>query len=172
MASGETNIAEEHIGRCIQLLRGRRVMLDSQLAELYGVQTRELLQAVRRNPDRFPNDFMFQLSETESEFLRSQSVISNARGGRRYRPFAFTDQGVAMLSSVRRSSRAVQVNIAIMRAFVNMRRMIEAHEDLSRRIDELEARFDGQFKTVFSAIRQLMSGPESSQPPIGFKPDD
>jgi hypothetical protein len=172
MADGADTVPPEQIERSILFVRGRRVMLDAQLAELYGVETRALVQAVKRNVDRFPHDFMFQLSQSEGASLRSQTVITKQRGGRRYRPIAFTEQGVAMLSSVLRSKRAVQVNIAIMRAFVHMRRMIEAHEELSRRIDELEARFNGQFKTVFEAIRSLMARPEIARTPIGFKPEN
>ncbi len=171
MSSVDGLVSAEQFEKAILLVRGRRVLLDAQLAELYGVETRALLQAVKRNPDRFPSDFMFQVTESESDTLRSQTVISKQQGGRRYQPFAFTEQGVAMLSSVLRSSRAIQVNIAIMRAFVHMRGMVEAHEDMARRIDELESRFDGQFRTIFEAIRSLMSRPEITSKSIGFKPD-
>jgi hypothetical protein len=161
----------ERIEQAILLLRGQKVMLDDDLAELYGVETRALVQAVRRNADRFPADFMFQLSAVEFEGLRSQSVISNARrGGRRYPPYAFTEQGVAMLSSVLRSQRAVQVNIEIMRAFVRLRRMLASNEDLSRRLEELEQKYDAQFKVVFEAIRQLMMPPDPPTRRIGFRP--
>jgi len=127
-------------------------MLDAVLAELYGVETRSLVQAVQRNRERFPADFMFQLTAEEHEGLRSQVVISKGRGGRRYPPYAFTEQGVAMLSSVLRSPRAVQVNIEIMRAFVRLREMLASHRDLARRLDELEQRYDAQFRAVFDAF--------------------
>jgi hypothetical protein len=153
-------ISTERIEKAILLIRGEKVMLDADLAALYGVETRSLLQAVKRNRSRFPRDFMFQLSNEELESLRSQIVISNiGRGGRRYRPYAFTEQGVAMLSSVLRSPRAVEVNIAIMRAFVTLRRWAIEHADLARRIDELESKYDQKFAVVFDAIRKLMELP-------------
>src|SRR5207249_6478808 len=139
-------------------------MLDADLAALYGVDTRELVQAVRRNVERFPKDFMFQLRQEELDSLRSQSVISNSgRGGRRTAPYAFTEQGVAMLSSVLRSPRAVQLNIGIMRAFVRLRKMIAAHEDLADKIKELEEKFqqhDQHFDSVFQALRELLEPKE------------
>ena len=153
-------ISTERIEKAILLIRGEKVMLDADLAALYGVETRSLLQAVKRNISRFPRDFMFQLSNEELESLRSQIVISNiGRGGRRYRPYAFTEHGVAMLSSVLRSPRAVEVNIAIMRAFVKLRRWVIEHADLARRIDELESKYDQKFAVVFDAIRKLMELP-------------
>jgi len=135
-----SNIASTHqIERLIRLIRGHKVMLDEDLAELYGVETRVLIQAVKRNSSRFPGDFMFQLSVEEAKSLRSQSVISNkGRGGRRYLPFVFTEQGVAMLSSVLNSERAVEINIQIMRAFVRLREMIASNKDLARKLDALE----------------------------------
>jgi hypothetical protein len=144
-------------------------MLDADLAELYGVETRALLQAVSRNQKRFPEDFMFQMSKEEYELLRSQIVISKkGRGGRRYLPYVFTEQGVAMLSSVLRSERAVQVNIEIMRAFVRLRRMIASNEDLARKLAALEKKYDAQFRVVFDAIRELMTPRESKKRKIGF----
>jgi hypothetical protein len=143
-------------------------MLDEDLANLYGVETRALVQAVKRNLDRFPADFMFQLSPDEAESLRSQIVTSKGRGGRRYPPYAFTEQGVAMLSSVLRSKRAVQVNIEIMRAFVRLRQILASHAVLARKLNELEKKYDSQFRAVFDAIRQLMSPPVEKRPPIGF----
>ncbi len=149
-------------------------MLDFDLALLYGVQTKVLNQAVRRNLDRFPEDFMFQLSWEETESLRSQSVTLDKVGpGRRgkhakYRPYAFTEQGVAMLSSVLRSERAVLVNIEIMRAFVRLRAMLSSHEDLARKLAALEKKYDAQFRAVFEAIRQLMTPPQPRRRPIGF----
>ena len=146
----------------ILLIRGQKVMLDSDLAFLYGVETKVLIQAVKRNIDRFPPDFLFRLSKGDSGFLRSQFVTSKpptGRGGRRYLPYAFTEQGVAMLSGVLNSPRAVQVNIEIMRAFVRLRRILASHAELARKLDELEGKYDRQFAVVFEAIRQLMSPP-------------
>lgn len=155
----------------IYLIRGEKVMLDSDLAQLYGVSAKVLNQAVKRNIDRFPLDFMFQLGELEMEFLRSQIVTSKTKegkGGRRYMPYAFTEQGVAMLSSVLRSSRAVQVNIEIMRAFMKMRRIMSGHKDLARKLNSLEKKYDVQFKAVFDAIRKLMKKDEKPGKRIGF----
>ena len=164
-------VPAERIERRILLIRGQKVMLDSDLATLYGVPTKVLLQAVKRNADRFPDDFMFQLDTEEFRNLRSQFVTSSGRhGGRRYAPYAFTEQGVAMLSSVLNSSRAVHVNIEIMRAFVRLRRMLAANKALARRLDELENRYDAQFKIVFDAIRQLMAPPDPARESIGFRP--
>jgi hypothetical protein len=162
---------EQHaaIAQAIRLIRGERVMLDHDLASLYGVETRVLVQAVRRNIARFPADFMFQLSVLELETLRSQSVISRSWGGRRYRPYAFTEQGVAMLSSVLRSPRAVAVNVEIMRAFVRLRRVLASHAELARKLEQLEQRYDAQFRTVFDAIRELMRPPVPEHRRIGFR---
>src|SRR5262249_131171 len=144
-------------------------MLDADLVELYGVETRVLLQAVGRNQKRFPKDFMFQLSKEEYELLRSQFVISKmGRGSRRYLPYAFTEQGVPMLSSVLRSERAVQVNIEIMRAFVRLREMIATHKDLARKLEALEKKYNAQFNVVFEAIRERMTPPEPKKRKIGF----
>lgn len=160
-------IPSERIERSILLFRGHKVILDSDLAELYGVETKALVQAVQRNIDRFPIDFMFQLTEEEFARLRSQIVTSN-RGGRRYAPYVFTEQGVAMLSSVLRSKQAVQVNIEIMRAFVRLRQMLSTNRELSKRLDDLEKRYDDQFSDVFEAIRELMSPTEPPKRRIGF----
>jgi len=168
IVTSSSALPPERIERRILLIRGQKVMLDADLAELYEVQTKELNLAVRRNLDRFPDDFMFQLSALEFRNLRLQSVTSNSWGGRRYRPYAFTEQGVAMLSSVLRSPRAVQVNIAIMRAFVNLRQILSSHRDLARRLEEMESRYDTQFRAVFEAIRELMQPPEKPQRKIGF----
>jgi hypothetical protein len=145
-------------------------MLDSDLAALYGVETKALNQAVRRSAERFPHDFMFQLTTEEADLLRSQIVTLKPGRGRhrKYRPHAFTEQGVAMLSSVLRSPRAVQVNVEIMRAFVRLRRMLGANEELARKLDALEARYDTQFKAVFEAIRELMTPPPRPPRRIGF----
>lgn len=154
-------------------------MLDADLADLYGVETRMLLQAVKRNSRRFPLDFMFRLKNHELENLRSQFVISSlaqgAYGGRRYLPYAFTEQGVAMLSGVLRSKRAVQVNIEIMRAFVRLRSLVAQHKDLAHKLAELESRIgthDKAIRSLFDAIRQLMTPPEKEKHPVGFVTTD
>ncbi|NOT96622.1 MAG: ORF6N domain-containing protein [Nitrospira sp.] len=161
----------ERIERTILVIRGHRVMLDADLAKLYGVTTFNLNKAVKRNSDRFPEDFMFRLSAQESAALTFQIGISKStgRGGRRYAPYAFTEQGVAMLSSVLRSKRAIHVNIAIMRAFVQLREMIGSNKALARRLTDLEKKYDGQFRIVFEAIRELMAEPEPKSRRIGFK---
>lgn len=162
-----TLVPAEHIERTILLIRGHKVILDRDLAKLYGVQTRDLNKAVNRNQDRFPSDFMIQLTRAEFNNLKFQFGTSSW-GGTRKLPRAFTEQGVAMLSSVLRSRRAVQVNIEIMRTFVRLREMIASHKDLARRLNELEEKYDTQFKVVFDAIRQLME-PQESKRRIGFK---
>jgi len=169
----------EAIAQSIVRLRGHRVLLDASLSALYGVETRALVQAVKRNRSRFPEDFMFQLTHEEAESLRSQFVISNAspgRGGRRYAPYAFTEQGVAMLSSVLNSSRAIAVNIEVMRAFVRLREMLASNKELTHKLNELERRLgahDQAIGSILNAIRELMTPPE---PPrkrrIGFINDD
>ncbi len=159
----------EKIENSIFLIRGHKVMVDADLAGLYEVETRILIQTVKRNIDRFPDDFMFQLTKQEIESLRSQIVISNmGRGGRRYLPYAFTEQGVAMLSSVLNSPKAVKVNIQIMRTFVKLRQMMAHNTDLARKINQLEKKYDDQFKVVFEAIRQLLISPETKRRKIGF----
>jgi hypothetical protein len=164
------SILSEGIERAILVLRGHRVMLDSDLGALYDVATKVLLQAIKRNPERFPLDFMFQLNKQEVAGLRSQIVTSNkpGRGGRRYAPYAFTEQGIAMLSSVLNSPRAIAVNIEIMRAFVRLRLVLASNKELARRLDELEAKTDAGFRQVFAAIRQLMAPPVIKKRPIGF----
>ena len=152
--------------------RGQQVMLDEHLAELYGVSVSALVQAMKRNRDRFPDDFMFQLSKEEWESLKSQNVIANkpGRGGRRSPPYAFTEHGILMLSSVLRSQRAVDVNIQIMRTFVRLRKMLSSHADLSRKLNALEGKYDEQFRVVFDALRQLMAPPSKKKPRrIGFQ---
>jgi ORF6N domain-containing protein len=146
------------------------VLLDASLAAMYSVSTRELNQAVSRNRKRFPTDFMFQLTAVETARLRSQTVISNTRGGPRHRPYVFTEQGVAMLSSVLRSDRAIAVNIEIMRAFVQMRGIARSHADLAKKLNELERKYDRRFKSVFDAIRYLMNPPaRTARRQIGFR---
>ena len=167
-------IPVERIEGTIIVLRGHRVILDENLAELYEVEVKVLNQAVKRNSERFPEDFMFQLNDEEAQFLRSQIVtLKRGRGQhRKYRPLAFTEQGVAMLSSVLRSKRAVRVNIEIMRAFVRLRRMLQANTVLARQLKDLEKKYDSQFKVVFDAIRQLMN-PQAKKPrKIGFKVEE
>jgi len=163
-------VPHERIEQTILVIRGHNVMLDSDLAQLYGVTAGRLNEAVKRNEDRFPSDFMFQLTKQEFEHLKSQIAISSSKwGGRRHAPYAFTEQGVAMLSSVLRSKRAIQVNIAIMRAFVQLREMIASNKGLARRLNELEKKYDGQFRVVFEAIRELMADPAPKSRRIGFK---
>jgi len=150
-------------------------MLDQDIAELYGVPTKRLNESVRRNGSRFPEDFMFQLDAEEWAVLKSQSATPNSGswGGRRTPPFAFTENGVAMLSSVLNSETAIQVNIAIMRAFTDLRRMLASHRDLARKLKDLESKYDSQFKIVFEAIRQLMTPTISiKKKPIGFRKGD
>ena len=173
-------VSPRRIELAILLIRGEKVILDATIASLYGVTVGQLNQAVKRNRDRFPPDFMFQLTKEELKKLRaqgaanlkSQSAISSSGwGGRRTPPYAFTEHGVAMLSSVLRSNRAVQVNIEIMRAFVRLRRMLASHADLARKLDALERKYDAQFKVVFDAIRELMAPPVRKPRSIGFHPD-
>lgn len=168
MAVKHALVPVERIEQAILRIRGHNVMLDQDLAQLYEVETRALVQAVKRNVERFPEDFMFQLTPEEFNILRSQSVTSSQWGGRRYPPYAFTEQGVAMLSSVLRSKRAVRVNVEIMRAFVRLRRLLASHADLQRKLDELEKKYDEKFRVVFEAIRQLMAPPTQRRARIGF----
>ena len=165
----ESLVPVERIEKRIFFLRGDKVMLSTDLAELYEVEPRVLVQAIKRNRDRFPEDFMFQLSKEEFEHLKSQIVISSWGGLRRATPYAFTEQGVAMLSSVLRSKRAVRVNIEIMRAFVRLRQMLATHAELARKIEALEKKYDAQFKVVFDAIRRLMEPAPTKRREIGFR---
>lgn len=167
---GTSLIPAERIERTIYLIRGEKVMLDRDLAKLYGVPTKALKQAVRRNTDRFPNDFMFLLTPSELQDWRSQFVTSKSdRMGLRYPPMAFTEHGILMLSSVLNSTRAVQVNIEIMRAFVRLRQMLASNAELSRRLDELESNYDRRFKIVFDTIRELMTPVPATRKQIGFR---
>jgi hypothetical protein len=168
-------ILAEKIDNCIYFLRGQKVILSFSLAEMYGVEPRILVRNVKRHFDRFPADFMFQLTDEEWRSLRSQfGIIEKGRGKYpKYHPYAFTEQGVAMLSSVLNSPRAVQVNIEIMRAFVRLRAIIISNADLALKIDELEKKYDGQFGVVFEAIRRLMEPPDSRKKrSIGFLPEN
>jgi phage regulator Rha-like protein len=167
--AGDRAIPAERIESCIYLIRGQKIMLDSDLAELYGVETKVLKRAVRRNGERFPTDFMFPLNNQEVVRLRCQNGTSKMkRGGSRYLPYAFTEQGVAMLSGVLTSPRAIRVNIEIMRAFVKLRKILTSHVELARELEALEKKYDSQFKVVFEAIRQLMAPPEAPNKRIGF----
>jgi ORF6N domain len=167
MPSKTLPIPVERIEKAILLIRGEKIILDSTLAEMYGVETKQLKRAVRRNINRFPSDFMFELTKEEFDGLRYQFGTSN-RGGARYRPMAFTEQGVAMLSSILNSNRAIEVNILIMRAFVRLRGMISTHKELLRKLEDMEKKYDEQFQVVFEAIRQLMTPPERERKKIGF----
>jgi hypothetical protein len=162
-------VPAERIESIILSVRTQKVILDSDLAQLYGVTTGNLNKAVKRNLDRFPDDFMFQLTPEEYESLRFHFGILKRGQHSKYLPYAFTEQGVAMLSSVLRSKRAVQVNIEIMRAFVRLRQILVAHKDLERKLVELEKKYDEQFKVVFDAIRALMEPPEKPRKKIGFE---
>lgn len=196
MVTEKSLVPVERIEGAILLIRGEKIMLDADLAALYGVETRVLVQAVKRNAERFPPDFMFQLTKEEVDLLRSQFVISKSesplnqeesgilrsqfviskisdpRGGRRYSPYAFTEQGVAMLSSVLNSPQAIAVNIEIMRAFIRLRRMLASHADLARKLEDLEKKYDAQFRVVFDAIRKLMTPLEPKRRRIGFHVKD
>ncbi|MFC1866809.1 ORF6N domain-containing protein [Thermodesulfobacteriota bacterium] len=154
------------------MIRGEKIMIDSDLAELYSVETKVLKQAVRRNKKRFPDDFIFELTKEENQSLRSQNVTLKRGQHSKYLPFAFTEQGVAMLSSVLNSERAIEVNIEIMRAFVRLREVLLSHRDLAAKLKELENRIldhDEEIQTIFEAIRQLMTPPEKPRKKIGFE---
>jgi len=168
------NLAKEPLERRIFLIRDHRVMLDSDLAQLYGGKTSELNKAVSRNKERFPQDFMFKLSSEEAANLRFQSGISSW-GGRRYLPNAFTEQGVAMLSGVLRSKRAVRANVAIMRTFIKLRQMLSTNKDLAARLDELGRKsqtHDVQIRSIFQAIQEILDPPERPKHRIGFRVED
>jgi phage regulator Rha-like protein len=164
----------ERIERAIIVVRGEKVMLDSELAEIYGVETKILNQAVKRNASRFPSDFMFQMTHVELANLRSQIVTSSLYGGRRYLPYAFTEHGALMLANVLNSERAAQTSVQVVRAFVKLRQMLASNAELARKLAAMEKKYDAQFKVVFDAIRQLMSPPEKPKREIGFhvKHDD
>jgi len=164
-------VPTEVVERRIFVIRGQKVMLDSHLAELYEVPTYRLNEAVKRNRRRFPVDFMFQITRREAESLTSQTAMSKpGRGGRRTLPYVFTEQGVAMLSTVLNSERAITVNIAIMRAFVRLRELIATHKDLAERIASIVKKYDHQFRIVFEVLEQLMAPPDPPKRPIGFLP--
>ncbi|HEU6447926.1 MAG TPA: ORF6N domain-containing protein [Verrucomicrobiae bacterium] len=158
----------ERIERAIIVVRGEKVMLDSDLAEIYGVETKRLNEQVQRNLNRFPSDFMFQLTLSEYANLRSQIATSNPHGGRRYLPYAFTEHGALMLANVLNSERAAQTSVQVVRAFVKLRQMLASNADLARKLDAMEKKYDAQFKVVFDAIRQLMSPTAKPKREIGF----
>lgn len=172
----KNSTSQEIIRNMIFLIRGKKVMLDSDLALLYGVETKQLKRAVRRNISRFPDDFMFELAEGEYENLRCQIGTSRTRsqnatsswGGRRYAPLAFTEQGIAMLSSVLNSERAIQVNIEIMRAFTQLRRMLLTNVEIRRKIEDMEKKYDKQFQVVFTALKRLLEEPVKPKGKLGF----
>ncbi|MCX6646153.1 MAG: ORF6N domain-containing protein [bacterium] len=188
MGKEKSLIPVERIEKVILFIRGQKVMLDSDLATLYDVETKALNRAVKRNIERFPEDFMFQLTDEEWEILRCQFGTSSLEGetgnlitldstikswgGRRFPPYAFTEQGVAMLSTVLNSERAVKVNIEIMRAFVRLREILASNRDLARKLNDLEKKYDAQFRVVFDAIRELMTPPTKEQRRIGFRIDE
>ena len=171
MPKSDSLVPVESIASRIFLVRGQKVMLDSDLAELYGVETRSLLQAVRRNSNRFPADFVFQVNEDEWKSLRSQIVTSKGRGGRRYLPFVFTEHGAIMAATVLNSPLAVEMSVFVVRAFVKLREMLSSHKELSRKIEELERKLgvhDEAIIGLFEAIRQLMEPPTEKMKSIGF----
>lgn len=164
-------VSTEHICRCILVLRGEKVILDADLADLYGVETKALVRAMKRNLERFPDDFMFQLSRAEFDFLRCQTGTSSQWGGRRYPPYAFTEHGVAMLSSVLNSPRAIHVNIQIVRTFTKLRKVLAAHEELRHRIETMEQKYDAQFRKVFDVLKAMIADndpPAKSKTQIGY----
>jgi len=167
--SGQVSLVPfERIERAIIMVRGEKVMLDSDLAEIYGVETKRLNEQVRRNPSRFPPDFMFQLTAEEAENLRSQSATSSSYGGNRYLPYAFTEHGALMLANVLNSERAAQTSVQVVRAFVKLRQMLASNAELARKLEAMEKKYDAQFKVVFDAIRQLMSPPVKPKREMGF----
>lgn len=171
--SKETAVAIPSPNEVIIRLRGQAVILDSDLAALYGVTVKRLNEQVKRNQDRFPEDFVFQLTENEWKNLRSQSATSRGHGGRRYMPFAFTEHGAIMAATVLNSPQAVTMSLAVVRAFVKLRRMALSVEGLARKVNALEQKYDKQFKVVFDAVRRLMAPPpEPPKRKIGFKKDD
>jgi hypothetical protein len=165
-------IPSEIIEQRIFIIRDQKVMLDFHIAELYQVETKTLKRAVRRNKDRFPEDFCFELTQQEYTSLRYQLGTLKRGEHSKYLPFAFTEQGIAMLSGILQSPRAVQVNIAIMRSFVRLRQVLAAHKDLVQKLEEMEKKYDKQFQIVFDAIRQILTPPEKPKRGIGFHVDE
>lgn len=178
MSKTLATVPVERIEQAILLVRGEKVILDSALAALYGVETKALNRAVKRNRERFPSDFVFQLTKKETDALRyqsgtsnlkSQSATSKSQGGRRYLPYAFTEHGAIMAANVLNSERAVQASVEVVRAFVRLRQILASNAELARKLEELEKKYDAQFKVVFDAIRQLMTPPEPKRKQIGFQ---
>ncbi len=169
MTKALVRVSVAHVEKSIVVIRGERVILDSDLANLYMVETRALIQAVKRNAKRFPKDFLFQLKRKELGALRSQFVISKGRGGRRSLPYAFTEHGAVMAANVLNSDRAVEASVEVVRAFVRLRQILASHTELARRLNEVEQRYDQQFKVVFRAIRALMRPPVPKRKTIGFQ---
>ena len=170
MTDKHSLVHAEAIERRIFLIRGQKVMSDSDLAELYGVETKVLNRAVKRNLERFPADFMFRLTIQEVTALRCQIGTSNiGRGGRRYLPYAFTEHGAIMAANVLNTRRAIEASVYVVRAFVRLRELIASHKDLAKKLEELEQKYDAQFRVVFDAIRQLMAPPETKPRRIGFR---
>lgn len=165
-------IPQEQIEKAILVIRDHRVLLDSDLARIYGVSTKQLNQQVKRNLRRFPEGFMFQLTEVEKESLRSQFATSKTYGGRRNSPYVFTEHGTVMLASILNSSVAVSASIQVVRAFINLRKMLSSQVELARKLDSLERKYDHQFKVVFDAIRELSLIPEQPQKRVGIKQED
>jgi len=162
-------LKEANLASLIYFIRGEKVMLDTDLAKLYNVETRVLKQAVRRNLDRFPKDFMFELTGEEIDHMVSQGVIPSKQIFGGAKPFAFTEQGIAMLSSVLNSRIAIQVNIAILRTFVKLRQLLIGHKDLAEKIEKMEQKYDEQFRIIFSALQQMLQEESKPRPKIGFK---
>ncbi len=162
-------IPTERITQTILVIRGQKVILDADLAGLYGVTTKRLNEQIKRNVDRFPSDFMFRLSKVETAALRSQNATTKGRGGRRYSPYAFTEHGAIMAANVLSSPLATEVSIYVVRAFIKLREELSSHQALARKIAQLEHKYDAQFKVVFDAIRQLMEPPAKKARRIGFK---
>jgi hypothetical protein len=162
-------VPRERIERRILVVRGEKVLLDSDLAALYGVSTKRLNEQVKRNQQRFPPDFMFQLTADEVTVLRSQIATSSGHGGRRYAPYVFTEHGAIMAANVLSSERAIQVSIYVVRTFIALRQYAASHQFLARRLGQMEKKYDQQFKVVFDAIRQLIEQPAKQTPRIGFK---
>jgi leucyl aminopeptidase len=173
MSKALATIPKERIEQTILVIRGERVIFDADLAKLYGVTAKRLNEQVRRNRERFPEDFMFQLTKEEfaeigASNLRSQIATSRSHGGRRYLPYVFTEHGAIMAANVLNSKRAVQTSVEVVRAFVRLRQMLASNAELARKLEELERKYDRQFKVVFDAIRQLMTPPEPQRKAIGF----
>ena len=169
MATKSAIVPLQRVAMCIHEVRGRRIILDVDLAKIYGVTTKRLNEAVKRNPNRFPSDFAFQLARQEVANLRSQIATSSSYGGTRYLPFAFTEHGAIMAATLLNSPRTVQMSLFVVRAFVKMRDALTGHRDLTRKLEELEKKYDAQFRVVFDAVRQLMNPPEpNGRRRIGF----